>query len=81
MLRTEIAFIASSLLPVGAYIGIRTRTEDRGAGAARQRVGGSRYGLRVTKSTTVLACSDCRQQVSRWVGRCPGCGGWGTIEE
>jgi DNA repair protein RadA/Sms len=29
----------------------------------------------------VLACTECRQQVSQWVGRCPGCGAWGTVEE
>jgi DNA repair protein RadA/Sms len=26
-------------------------------------------------------CSECRQRVSQWVGRCPGCGAWGSIEE
>jgi DNA repair protein RadA/Sms len=26
-------------------------------------------------------CSDCGQQVAQWVGRCPGCGGWGTVAE
>ncbi|MGH2539940.1 MAG: AAA family ATPase [Actinomycetota bacterium] len=35
----------------------------------------------MAKTRVVLSCRDCRQQVSRWVGRCPGCGGWGTIEE
>jgi DNA repair protein RadA/Sms len=35
----------------------------------------------VAKLKTILACSACRQQVSQWVGRCPGCGQWGTIEE
>jgi DNA repair protein RadA/Sms len=35
---------------------------------------------RVARSRTVLACSDCRHQVSQWVGRCPGCGAWGTIQ-
>jgi DNA repair protein RadA/Sms len=34
----------------------------------------------VAKARTILACSGCRQQVARWVGRCPGCGAWGTIE-
>jgi DNA repair protein RadA/Sms len=34
----------------------------------------------VAKARTILACSACRQQVARWVGRCPGCGAWGTIE-
>lgn len=35
----------------------------------------------MVKTRTFLACSSCRQQVSQWVGRCPGCGAWGTIEE
>jgi DNA repair protein RadA/Sms len=29
----------------------------------------------------VLECSACGQRVAQWVGRCPGCGGWGTIGE
>lgn len=33
------------------------------------------------KVRTLLACRDCGQQLARWAGRCPGCGGWGTIEE
>ena len=35
----------------------------------------------MAKVRTILACSSCRQQVSQWLGRCPGCGSWGTIEE
>ncbi len=35
----------------------------------------------MAKQRTILACSTCRQQVSQWVGRCPGCGQWGTIDE
>lgn len=35
----------------------------------------------MAKTRVVLTCRDCRQQVSQWVGRCPGCGAWGTIEE
>lgn len=26
-------------------------------------------------------CADCGHRVSKWVGRCPDCGGWGTLEE
>ncbi|HET6776617.1 MAG TPA: ATPase domain-containing protein [Actinomycetota bacterium] len=33
------------------------------------------------KVRTFLTCSECGQQVAQWVGRCPGCAGWGTIEE
>ncbi|MEO8476501.1 MAG: ATPase domain-containing protein [Actinomycetota bacterium] len=35
----------------------------------------------MAKTRTILACSACRHQVSQWVGRCPGCAAWGTIEE
>jgi DNA repair protein RadA/Sms len=35
----------------------------------------------VGKVRTILSCRDCGQQLARWAGRCPGCGGWGTIEE
>jgi DNA repair protein RadA/Sms len=34
----------------------------------------------VGKARTVVACRECGQQLARWAGRCPGCGGWGTIE-
>jgi DNA repair protein RadA/Sms len=34
----------------------------------------------VARVRTILACAECRQQVSQWAGRCPGCGAWGTIE-
>lgn len=33
------------------------------------------------KVRTLLACSECGQQLAQWAGRCPGCGAWGTIEE
>jgi DNA repair protein RadA/Sms len=35
----------------------------------------------MAKTRVTLSCRECRQQVSQWVGRCPGCDGWGTIEE
>jgi DNA repair protein RadA/Sms len=35
----------------------------------------------VGKSRQILSCSGCGHQVAQWVGRCPGCGEWGTIEE
>jgi len=34
----------------------------------------------MTRPRTVFACSECRQQVAQWVGRCPGCAAWGTID-
>jgi len=35
----------------------------------------------VGKARTLHSCSECGQQVAQWVGRCPGCGEWGTIEQ
>jgi len=35
----------------------------------------------VSRTRTVLSCRDCGRQLARWAGRCPACGGWGTIEE
>ena len=35
----------------------------------------------MVKTRTVMACRECRQQVAQWVGRCPGCEAWGTVEE
>src|SRR5436190_18965401 len=34
----------------------------------------------MSKVRTVLACTECGQQLAQWAGRCPGCGSWGTIE-
>jgi DNA repair protein RadA/Sms len=34
----------------------------------------------MTRPRTIFACSTCRQQVAQWVGRCPGCAAWGTIQ-
>ena len=28
-----------------------------------------------------MRCSACGHHVGQWVGRCPGCGAWGTVEE
>src|SRR5205809_829436 len=33
------------------------------------------------KLRTLLACSECGQQLAQWTGRCPGCGAWGTIRD
>ena len=33
------------------------------------------------KVRTIHVCSACGQRVAQWAGRCPGCGGWGTIAE
>ena len=33
------------------------------------------------KARTLMSCSACGQRVGQWVGRCPGCGAWGTVEQ
>lgn len=35
----------------------------------------------MAKTRTALACSACGQPATQWVGRCPGCGAWGTMEQ
>jgi len=30
---------------------------------------------------SVYACTACGYETPRWVGRCPGCGAWNTLEE
>lgn len=33
------------------------------------------------KITTVYKCSECNSTQPRWLGRCPSCGSWNTLEE
>ena len=33
------------------------------------------------KSKTVFVCSACGYESPRWVGKCPGCNAWNTLEE
>ena len=35
----------------------------------------------MAKSKSVYACGACGYESPRWVGRCPGCGAWNTMEE
>ncbi|MFI1914452.1 DNA repair protein RadA [Nocardia sp. NPDC020380] len=35
----------------------------------------------MAKVKSLYRCADCQHEVAKWVGRCPDCGGWGTIEE
>ncbi|MBF6134235.1 DNA repair protein RadA [Nocardia otitidiscaviarum] len=35
----------------------------------------------MAKVKTLYRCSSCQHEVAKWVGRCPECGGWGTIDE
>ena len=35
----------------------------------------------VARSETTYFCTDCGQESSKWLGQCPGCGGWNTFAE
>ena len=35
----------------------------------------------MVRARTVVSCSGCGERLGRWVGRCPACGAWGTVEE
>ncbi|MQA62564.1 MAG: DNA repair protein RadA [Actinophytocola sp.] len=35
----------------------------------------------MAKKGTTYRCADCGYQVAKWVGRCPECHAWGTVEE
>jgi DNA repair protein RadA/Sms len=35
----------------------------------------------VSRSPNPYRCAECGAHAARWVGRCPGCGGWGTLRE
>lgn len=35
----------------------------------------------MAKPRSQYRCSDCRHLTGKWVGRCPACGTWGTVEE
>ncbi len=35
----------------------------------------------MAKGKSSFACTACGYETSRWVGRCPGCGAWNTLEE
>ena len=35
----------------------------------------------MAKSKTVFYCTACGNETPKWVGRCPGCGAWNTLEE
>ena len=36
---------------------------------------------RVAKTKSIYRCSDCAHTVAKWVGRCPECGTWGSMDE
>ena len=33
------------------------------------------------KTKTVYVCSECGHQSAKWLGKCPTCGEWNTLEE
>ncbi len=35
----------------------------------------------MAKTKAVFRCSACTHEVSKWVGKCPDCGAWGTVNE
>ena len=35
----------------------------------------------MAKEKTVYICSACGYETPRWMGKCPGCGSWNTLEE
>ena len=35
----------------------------------------------MAKDKSMFECTACGYQTPRWVGRCPGCGAWNTLEE
>ena len=35
----------------------------------------------MAKAKTVFFCTSCGNETPKWVGRCPGCGAWNTLEE
>ena len=35
----------------------------------------------MSRSSSAYRCAECGSLASRWMGRCPACGGWGTVGE
>ena len=35
----------------------------------------------MAKTRTEYRCSECRHALAKWVGRCPECGTWGTVDQ
>lgn len=35
----------------------------------------------MSKTRLQYRCSECRHNTAKWVGRCPACGTWGTVDE
>ena len=37
--------------------------------------------MKEPKLKTVYVCSNCGETSPRWMGRCPSCGSWNTMNE
>lgn len=35
----------------------------------------------MAKTKAIFRCSACSHEVAKWVGKCPDCGAWGTVDE
>ena len=35
----------------------------------------------MAKDKTLYVCSTCGYETAKWMGKCPGCGAWNTLEE
>ena len=35
----------------------------------------------MAKDKTMYVCGSCGYETPRWMGKCPGCGSWNTLEE
>lgn len=35
----------------------------------------------MAKEKTIYVCSACGYETPRWMGKCPGCNAWNTLEE
>lgn len=35
----------------------------------------------MAKTKSSFRCSACQHEVAKWVGKCPACGAWGTVDE
>ncbi|MCX6357289.1 MAG: AAA family ATPase [Candidatus Aureabacteria bacterium] len=37
--------------------------------------------MKVAKDKSIFVCTACGYDSAKWLGKCPGCGGWNTLEE
>lgn len=56
-----------------------TRQPPKAVGAPAYAAGVTK--VKVAKAKATCRCSACGHEVAKWVGRCPSCGEWGSVEE